>query len=72
MAKRDPKLFFTDEQLKELYEQGLNDREIGEKLGANTRTVNVCRRKLGLKAHGHRRLFTDEQLVELYDQGLND
>lgn len=42
---------FTDQQLIELYEQGLIDREIGEKLGSAQSTVNVHRRKLGLKAH---------------------
>jgi len=61
-----------DQQLIELYGQGLNDREIGEKLGAAQRTVNTHRMRLGLKAHGSRRPFSDEQLIELYEQGLND
>ena len=46
---------FTDEQLIELHEQGFNDREIGEKLGAGTNAVNFHRRKLGLRpirSHG--------------------
>ncbi|GAH28854.1 unnamed protein product [marine sediment metagenome] len=40
---------FTEQQLIELHEQGFNDREIGEKLGANKVTVHIHRRRLGLK-----------------------
>ena len=71
---------FTDQQLKELHEQGFNDREIGDKLGADVVTVNVHRSRLGLKPirkHGvdashRRRLFTDQQLIDLHEQGFND
>lgn len=64
-----------DEQLVELHELGLTDREIGENLGVNKVTVGNHRRRLGLKAHGRkgpRRRFTDAQLIELYEKGLND
>jgi len=63
---------FTDEQLIELHEQGLNDREIGEKLGSNRVTVGIHRRRLGLEVQRPRRRFTDEQFIELYERGLND
>ncbi len=67
------KRLFTDQQLIELHKQGFNDREISEKLGAHQNTVNVHRRRLELKVHGHRRrLFTDQQLIELHEQGFND
>jgi len=48
---------FTDEQLIKLHEQGFNDREIGDKLGAHHMTVGEHRRRLGLKAYDrdHRR-----------------
>ena len=49
MARHGRSLLFTDQQLKELHEQGLNDREIGEKLGAHKSTVSVRRWKLGLE-----------------------
>jgi len=48
MGGRGRKRLFTDEQLLELYEQGLNDREIGDKLGAHKNTVSHHRRRLGL------------------------
>jgi len=63
---------FTNQQLIELYEQGLNDSEIAVKLGATRTTVGKRRVRLGLKAIGRRRLFTNEQLIELHEQGLND
>ncbi len=56
----------------ELYNQGLKDREIGEKLGVHFSTVWKGRRRLGLKANGNIRRFTDQQLIDLHEQGLND
>ncbi|GAG78759.1 unnamed protein product, partial [marine sediment metagenome] len=38
-----------------LYEQGFNDREIGEKLEVHVSTVGRHRRRIGLKAHRHTR-----------------
>jgi len=67
------KRLFTDQQLIELHEQGFNDIEIGKKLGAHPTTVGLHRRRIGLKAHGRKRLYTDEQqLIELNEQGLTD
>ncbi len=51
MASR--RRLFTDQQLIELHEQGLSDREIGNKLGAHETTVRDHIRRLGLKAYGH-------------------
>jgi len=51
---------------------GLNDREKAERLGVSEDAVNSHRRRLGLKAHGRRRLFTDLQLISLHERGLND
>ena len=63
---------FTDQQLIDLYEQGLVDREIAEKLRAHPSTVTRHRNRLGLKANGCIRVFTDQQLIDLHEQGLND
>lgn len=46
---------FTDQQLIDLHEKGLNDREIAEKLGISTTSVNVYRNKLRLPALRKRR-----------------
>jgi len=43
---------FTDQQLLDLYDQRLIDREIAEKLGVTTASISVRRRKLGLPALG--------------------
>ncbi|GAH73045.1 unnamed protein product, partial [marine sediment metagenome] len=40
---------FTDQQLIDLHAEGLNDREIGEKLGASKAVVGHHRRRLGLR-----------------------
>ena len=63
---------FTNQQLIELYEQGLNDSEIAVKLGATRTLVRTRRVRLGLKAHGRKLLFTDQQLIELNENGLTD
>jgi len=44
------RLLFTDQQLIELHDQGLYDREIAEKLGAYKSTAKYHRRRLGLKS----------------------
>ncbi|GAG77792.1 unnamed protein product [marine sediment metagenome] len=67
-----PGRLFTDQQLIELYDQGLIDREIAEKLGVHFSTVNKHRTRLGLKAKGSNRAFTDQQLIDLYEQGFSD
>jgi len=72
MAGRGRRRLFTDQQLIELHKKGMNDREIGDKLGSGRMTVGKHRRRLGLKAHAPRRLFTDQQLKELHELGFND
>ncbi|GAH47120.1 unnamed protein product, partial [marine sediment metagenome] len=63
---------FTDQQLIDLHEKGLNDREKAEKLGVTPSSVSYRRRKLGLKGHDPKLLFTDQQLIDLHEKGLND
>ncbi len=63
---------FTDQQLIDLYDQGLVDRVIGEKLGTSSSTVWESRVRLGLKANGIPRIFSDQQLIDLHKQGLTD
>jgi len=66
---------FTDQQLIDLHEEGLNDREKAERLGASKGVVFYHRKRIGLEANRHRTLgrpFTDSQLVELHERGLND
>jgi len=46
---------FTDQQLLDLYEQRLNDREIAEKFGVSTASVNYRRNKLRLPVIRKRR-----------------
>lgn len=63
---------FSDEELLELHQKKLTDRQIGEMLDVTQAAVNYRREKLGLKNNYERDTFTDDQLLELYDQGLND
>ena len=63
---------FIDQQLIDLYEKGMIDREIAFELGIHRHTVSKRRRKLGLKANDLKLLFTDQQLITLYERGLND
>ena len=63
---------FTDQQLIDLHEQGLVDREIAEKLGVHQTLVCTYRNRLGLKTNGSNRRFTDQQLIDLHKQGLID
>ncbi len=63
---------FSDEELLELHQKKLTDRQIGEALDVTQAAVNYRREKLGLKNNYERNTFTDDQLLELYDQGLND
>jgi len=49
MVGRRRKRLFTDKQFIELYERGLNDREIGDKLGVTRNAVGFRRRRLGIE-----------------------
>jgi len=62
---------FSDSELKKLYEQGLIDREIAEKLGVSKGAVWERRNSLGLPPNG-RKKFSDSEFKELYEEGLND
>ena len=79
---------FTDQQLIELHEQGLNDREIADSLGTEEDIVSRYRRRLRLKppstkfvfkraiknsqSYTCRAKFTDQQLIYLHSNGLRD
>ena len=64
------RLPFTDKQLIALHKEGLNDREIAEKLGANRRTVQGRRSKLGIESN--KSPISHQRFLELYERGLND
>jgi DNA-binding CsgD family transcriptional regulator len=54
----------------DLYGQGFNDREIGERLNANQHRVFYYRKKHGLPANN--RVRKHKRLYALYDRGLTD
>ncbi|KYK37618.1 MAG: hypothetical protein HXS46_18390 [Theionarchaea archaeon] len=62
----------SNDELLELHQQGLTDREIAERLRVTQAAVNYRRQKLGLKNNYERNTFSDNQLRKLYNQGLND
>jgi len=51
------RVLFTDQQLIELHKKGMNDREVGEKLGVSRNAVCSRRRRLGLKPVSRARKF---------------
>lgn len=62
---------------RELYDQGLTDKAVGEALGFHPSTIYCWRRKNGLPANGvtYHKLLSPEDDVErrrLYDEGLSD
>ena len=60
-------------QIKELYGQGLSDRQIAERLGLSPATVAMYRRMLGLPtARERKRKELMERVRELHAQGLSD
>jgi predicted transcriptional regulator len=63
---------FSDEELIELHQKGLTDREISEKLGVTQGAINYRREKLGLKNNYSRETFSNDDLLKLYHEGLND
>ena len=63
---------FSDEELLELYREGLTDRQISERLRVTQAAVNYRRQKLGLENNYEPSTFADDELVKLHSQGLND
>lgn len=61
---------FTDEQLIQLYEQGLNAFEIAEKLNVTSFTVYYRAKKLGLKFTGRRRRRRSRKIAEEHKKKL--
>ncbi len=62
---------FSDQQLIDLHEEGLNDREVAERLGANRRTVLDRRRRLGLESN-RPHVRDHQRFLALYEKGMND
>lgn len=55
---------YSDEEFKELYERGLNDYEIAEKLGVHQKSVWRRRKKFDLPPNSQRRKFSEEGVLE--------
>ncbi|GAH85933.1 unnamed protein product, partial [marine sediment metagenome] len=65
---------FTDQQLVDLHQEGYNDREMAERLGASEEVVFYHRSRLELEANRYKnqhKPFTD-RLVALHKKGLID
>ena len=56
----------------DLYDQGLNDREIADKFGCHTSTVRDWRVENGLEAQNSYTNHDTTGWIDLYDQGLSD
>ena len=70
-----PPTKLDEEKAMELYRQGLNDREVGARLGVTHSTVCLWRKRRGLPSiapKGRRVEDREEELMELYRQGLSD
>lgn len=63
---------FSDEELLELHQAGLTDRQISERFHVTQGAVNYRREKLGLTNNFERDTFTDAELLDLHRQGLTD
>ena len=63
---------FSDEELLELHQQGLTDREIAQNLGVTQAAVNYRREKLGLENNYEPETFSNDELIKLHSQGYTD
>ena len=63
---------FSDEELLELHQQGLTDREIAQNLGVTQAAVNYRREKLCLKNNYEPETFSNDELIKLHRQGYTD
>lgn len=64
---------FSDQQLIDLHEEGLNDREKAERLGVSHFMVKYRRQKLGIESIRSRRSRINHGcFLELYERGLYD
>lgn len=64
-----------DEHFKELYEQGLPDRQIAAELNIHETSVGDYRKKLGLESNFLKNTTTqvlDKEFLQYYEDGLND
>lgn len=70
--RRAQAVWFTDKDVTDLtalYEKGLSDPEIAEKMGVTKGVIKYQRHKHRLL---HLRLFTDRELIDLHYEGYND
>ena len=66
---------YLKDQMRNLYDQGLNDRQIAVEMGCNEKTVASWRRKEGLPAVGAKKKeqwYDPELLQKMYDMGYSD
>lgn len=66
----------TDEQIINLYNQGLSDNKIAKKLGCYQSYISLRRRNLNLEPNYKRfdnsKKASDEEIIQLHEEGLND
>jgi hypothetical protein len=63
---------FSDEELLELHQKGLTDKQIAQALDVTQAAVNYRREKLGLENNYTPNSFSDDELYHLYNQGFTD
>lgn len=63
--KKPRKTKYSREQLRELWERGLNDREIAEEMGCAERTISTWRRREGLPPQRERARMRNEDIHQL-------
>lgn len=63
-----------DQEIIELHERGMTDREMADLLGVSQSSINYRRKRLGLEnnCHKKRKKFDKEQFLELYHLGHTD
>jgi transposase len=70
MAKNNRRPKINVEELVKLYSEGLNDREIAERMGITIPSVRYWRKKLGLKSkHIYGRKVDVNKIIELRNKG---
>jgi len=63
---------FSDDQLLELYNEGMTDREISIELGVSQSAVNYRREKLGLPSNYNKEAIPDALIREYNEKGFTD
>lgn len=63
--KKPRKTKYSREQLRELWERGMNDREIADEMGCAERTISTWRRREGLPPQRERARIRNEDIHQL-------